>query len=296
MKYLISASAAVLMLSAASADMLAQEEQAPAEENNQEEIIEDNCNCNLLNGFYAGLGIGYSNSKNGNLLKVTKWANTTADGTAETTSNKANKFIGTVVLGAGKVFGQGFYVGGEGMIDFSKKKKKYEKYTATAPGGTDITGVTTVANDQFVTKTINKGFDWNLGVRAGYAVQNGTLVYAKAGVTQGKLTEEVYVATSATDNSQNTTTGKQPYLAHDGTSGKNGTQLPLSYSCNKVAPMIALGVEKVMSNGLSGRVEIEYDFKAKKKYTSPVDGTTKLKLQRKNGFKARLLLAKHISM
>ena len=291
MKYLISASAAVLMLGSVSADVIAQDE-APVTEENNEELVVEQCNCDLLNGFYAGLGIGYSNSKN-KIHTLNKIAGTTVDGEIAETSNKANKFIGTIVLGGGKVFGQGFYVGAEGMIDFSKNKKKYEKNTKTTSAGAEAYRVNqfNAENNPIVTKTENKGFEWNLGVRAGYAVQNGTLVYAKVGMTQAKMKETVYMAKSATDYKNAADT--QPSLIKNSADGV----INKSWNCNKVAPMIALGVEKVMSNRLSGRVEIEYDFKAKKKITNPIDATKdKLKIQRKNGFKVRLLLSKHISM
>ncbi|MDR0678580.1 MAG: porin family protein [Holosporaceae bacterium] len=58
-------------------------------------------------GAYFGLGLGGSFLKN----KFEKMD-----------SQNINRFIGTIVLGAGKTFNSKFYIGGEALIDFTKSK------------------------------------------------------------------------------------------------------------------------------------------------------------------------------
>ncbi|MDR1982729.1 MAG: porin family protein [Holosporaceae bacterium] len=58
-------------------------------------------------GLYFGLGIGGQFSQNKSDLFD---------------KQNVNRFLGTVVLGAGKVFNNKFYVGGEALVDFAKSK------------------------------------------------------------------------------------------------------------------------------------------------------------------------------
>ena len=228
MKYILSASAAVLMFGNALCDVVA----SPAEAKpvSDEAVVEEAAEAvetvagNRYNSVYLGLGVAYNHTKNELKADDSKG------------SNKANRFLGTVVAGAGKVFNDHFYCGVDAMADFGKtKKKKFDDEN----------------------KTHNKGFGWNAGLRLGYAADNGLLTYVKGGVSYAKLQVK----------------------ANDGSD---------SESCNKVAPMIALGLEKVMDNGFSARGEVQYDFKAKKKFADH-------KLSRKNAFTVRLIVAKHIN-
>ena len=246
MKYILSASAAVLMFGNVLADLVAAPVTAAAPEPetkltaDEHTVIEEPAECceaacgNLFNSAYLGLGVVYNHTKN----RLTE-----NDG--DSFNGKSNRVLGTVVLGAGKVFNGHFYFGGDAMFDFGKNKRKKQEY-----------------DDDSTLQFVNKGFDWNAGLRLGYAADNGLLTYVKGGASYAKL--QARILTTAT--------------------GALGD----SYSCNKVAPMVALGLEKVMNNGFSVRGEVEYNFKAKKKYTD-------LKVSRKNTFAVRLIVAKHIN-
>ena len=100
MKKIALAAIAVMTFSAVSAEeeVVVSEQVAPAAEN-------------AFNAFYLGLGIGGSFIKH-----EVKGAN-----------EKSNRFIGSVVLGAGKTFKQKFYVGAEALMDFTKSKTKTVK-------------------------------------------------------------------------------------------------------------------------------------------------------------------------
>ena len=99
----------------------------------------------VFGGAYLGLGLGGSFTK----YKVVD------------DSVKNNRFIGTVALGAGKVFKGKFYAGAEGMLDFGKSKTKASSKHADAK----------VAFSSIVPQ---------IGVRLGYVYADwNTLFYAK---------------------------------------------------------------------------------------------------------------------
>lgn len=98
------------------------------------------CEC-PFGGLYLGLGIG------GSFLK-------------HDADLKANRFIGTVALGGGKVFKEKYYLGLEGMMDFTKQKKK--EFT----------------EDGHKIQAKTSGCIPSIGIRLGY-VYNTWLVYGK---------------------------------------------------------------------------------------------------------------------
>ena len=118
------------------------------------------CEC-AFGGIYLGLGMGGSFLKNDSYGKI---------GTTEVKgNNNVNRFIGTVVLGGGKVFSEKFYLGLEGMMDFTKSEKKTFK-----TGNADV----------FEQK--NSGFLPSIGIRFGY-VYNTWLIYGKVSASYASV-------------------------------------------------------------------------------------------------------------
>jgi opacity protein-like surface antigen len=74
-------------------------------------------------GLYFGLGIGGSFYKNECPVGI-KFTAVGMPLSLRFKDQNINRFIGTVALGAGKVFGDVFYLGFEGMMDFAESKKK----------------------------------------------------------------------------------------------------------------------------------------------------------------------------
>ena len=110
------------------------------------EVIEA-AQTSAFSSIYGGLGIG------GSFLKF-------ADGDL-----KANRFMGSFVLGGGKVFNNNVYVGGEFLADFMKNKK-WEDNKGNAE---------------------SKGFMPQIDLKVGYAFKNNSLVYGKLGCAWSKV-------------------------------------------------------------------------------------------------------------
>lgn len=107
-----------------------------------------------FDSVYVGAGIG------GSFLK------TTAD---DVDSMKANRFMGSLVIGGGKVFKNNAYLGGEVLLDCMKNRKKtYES----------------VARDANIQM---KGYIPQVDVKLGYAARNDVLGYGKFGCAWSKI-------------------------------------------------------------------------------------------------------------
>lgn len=111
-----------------------------------EEVVVETAQGSIFSGIYGGLGIG------GSFLKCDDL--------------KANRFIGSFVLGGGKVLNNGMYIGAEVLSDFTKTKK-WDR------GGGD--------NVQ------TNGFIPQIDAKIGYAFRNNSLVYAKFGCAWSKI-------------------------------------------------------------------------------------------------------------
>lgn len=108
-----------------------------------------------LDGAYFGLGLG------GNFLDNTLYA-------GDVKLNKsANRFMGTAILGAGKVFGNKLYAGVEGLVDFAKKSNVRTN------------------KDDIEVAFKNRGIVPELALRLGY-VYNTYMFYGKIGCSFGK--------------------------------------------------------------------------------------------------------------
>ncbi len=108
-----------------------------------------------LDGAYFGLGLG------GNFLDNTLYVgNVKCD-------KSANRFMGTAILGAGKVFGNKLYAGVEGLVDFAKKSNVRTN------------------KDDIEVAFKNRGIVPELALRLGY-VYNTYMFYGKIGCSFGK--------------------------------------------------------------------------------------------------------------
>ena len=113
-----------------------------------------------FNSIYAGLGIGGSFLKTDGSYKNDK---------GEEKKFKANRFMGSFVLGAGKVFNNRVYLGGEFLADFMKNKKWED-----ASNGDNWQ---------------SKGFIPQIDAKIGYAFKNDSLIYGKLGCAWSKISE-----------------------------------------------------------------------------------------------------------
>ena len=118
-----------------------------------------------FNSIYGGLGIG------GSFLESNVHY-TNADGKDKKV--KANRVIGSAVLGGGKVFSNNVYAGGEFMLDFAKNKK----FEGTFPWGNGCSKV--------------MGIVPQINAKAGYVFKNDLLAYGKLGCAWSKGKTENY--------------------------------------------------------------------------------------------------------
>ena len=288
MKYVISVSATVLMLGSAFGSV------SDADILSEESIVEEaESACQCYNGAYVGLGVGlahmrdkftqldsYENEEN---FKTKDWPRSTT------------RLIGTALIGIGGVKAGRFYVGGEAMLDIKKNKKtkkslpEIDNRAGETPGTDEhpdpIEWDKKYQNGEVITPESlveNKGFSVNAGVRLGYVYPKaGVLVYAKFGgayIDKLKQSAEADVVTysggdGAAEEPVEAEASKPVAKSIDG----------LKATCSKISPIVALGFEKMISQGVSSRVEVQYDFKAKKKM-----------LRRKNGLLLRLMVSKYL--
>ena len=120
-------------------------------------MVVNSARTSAFNSIYGGLGIG------GSFLETSA---------KDVKDVKANRFIGSLVLGGGKVFSNNVYVGGEFLMDFTKNNKKEVEFS-----GNKVT-----AN--------MRGFIPQIDAKVGYAFKNDTLVYGKLGCAWSKVSLE----------------------------------------------------------------------------------------------------------
>ncbi|MBO7537596.1 MAG: outer membrane beta-barrel protein [Alphaproteobacteria bacterium] len=162
-----------------------------------------------FSSIYAGLGIGGSFLKCGDL--------------------KANRFIGSFVLGGGKVFSNNVYAGAEFLMDFTKNKK----WDGEADGS--------FAGYNFNAKVNLKsgGFIPQINAKIGYVFRNDVLAYAKLGCAWTKVSVDGTVSVQ-----------------------KSGVAVTESASASKTKAsfVLGLGVEKAFCKKFSAAVEGDYNF------------------------------------
>ena len=173
-----------------------------------------------FNSIYAGLGIGGSFLKSGDVKYVSK------DDKVEKDNLKANRFIGSFVLGAGKVFSNNVYVGGEFLMDFTKNKKSEWE---------------TLLNSKIEGKV--GGYIPQLNLRLGYVFKNDVLAYAKLGCAWTKASVKPF--------EKNGDDWKE--IEDKGMSKTNASFV------------LGLGAEKAFCKKFSAAIEADYNFGWKKK-------------------------------
>lgn len=192
-------------------------------------IVADAIESSPFDSVYAGLGIGGSFLTGGDYHYCKTVAEARANKGTGKLENKANRFIGSFVLGAGKVFSNKVYLGGEFIVDFTKDKKK------TAEGYAEHEKLGDVH-----TKTDAKvgGFMPQIAVKAGYAFRKDVLAYVKMGCAWTKATGDFY------------------YKKGD----RDEWTKDRSVSKTKASFVLGLGAEKVFCKKFSAAIEGDYNF------------------------------------
>lgn len=208
-------------------------------------------NQNWFDSFYFAAGIGGDFVNNDGMTEDCNYAYTNGMGdlsieksARKLKDRKANRVMGSFIIGAGKTFDHGIYAGLEGSIDIAQSKK-HDLQVEHAPD-----------SDGFKVKTDgkikNNGISYSLGARFGL-VSNNMLVYLKPSIQFNKTSLEGY--TNEYDTPAFVT----------GNTGKSG------YGSKNKAFALALGVERAFcNNNFSVRLEGEYVFPVTVKAESPV--------------------------
>ncbi|MBO7537597.1 MAG: hypothetical protein J6T29_04635 [Alphaproteobacteria bacterium] len=240
----------------------------------EEVVVEETAQTSAFNSFYFGAGIGGSFLKSDD-VSVGKNFTTKAlrmdDGTVYSSLNenpgkkfgvKANRFVGSLVLGGGKVFSNNVYVGAEFLIDISKDKKisrefdhkhRYVDETGYSPDTKMANGMRWDELKEVVIagfeadhpSTYRKdvkigGFVPQLNFRAGYVFKNNILVYGKLGCALTKVSVDSYYKMAGSD---------------EWIKDKDG-----SGSKTKPSLILGLGAEKSFGKKFSAAVEADYNF------------------------------------
>lgn len=197
-------------------------------------------NQNWFDSFYLAAGIGGDFVNNDDITEDCNYAYTKGMGGIEINNcarklkdKKTNRIMGSFILGAGKTFDYGIYVGLEGGIDLSQSNN-HDLQIEHAPN----TAYFKVKTDG---KIKNNGISYNLGARFGL-VSNNMLVYVKPSIQFNKTAIEGYTNEYDTFYSVEKT-------------GKSG------YGSKNKAFALALGIERAFcNNNFSVRLEGEYVF------------------------------------
>jgi len=197
--------------------------------------------CCGYDGLYFGLGLGATDSGVKTETTASYWKNgEMPSDIGVDTNDHDTKFIGTAVLGFGKRIQEKAYIGIEAGLDASQSSNFNHP------------GIRTVDNKSFEVRSRSNGLIPSVGLRLGYVhPETRGMVYLKAGVAYSKSRawyEDSYEAGEST----------QTWDGYD----------TISYEgkCSKFSPIIALGAEKLCGKNLRTRFEVEYRFKANKKF------------------------------
>lgn len=197
-----------------------------------EVVIAEAIQASAFDSIYAGLGIGGS-FLTGDEIAYHQHA-TATDATAPARINhkpKANRFIGSFVIGGGKVFNNKIYAGAEFLMDFTKNKK----FESDALVVNSIPTTNDPNNGTFHTKV--GGFIPQLSAKFGYAFNKCTLAYLKLGCAWTKLSVDSVL-----------------------TAGTAAPATQPNWSKTKAAFVLGLGAEKAFCKKFSVAVEGDYNF------------------------------------
>ena len=240
----------------------------------EEVVVEEAAQTSDFNSFYFGAGIGGSFLKSDDieLLKeatlVARGVNVTGQGIeptyfagytgTEKFSVKANRLVGSLVFGAGKVFSNNVYVGAEFLVDITKNKKisqesnvekRSDVLVVMNAGGEDqLAGVRQRVKEQLDKEMPDAvkgevkigGFIPQFNLKAGYVFKNNTLVYGKLGCALTKVSIDSYYKKSGSD---------------EWTKDED-----VSFSKTKPSLILGLGAEKSFGKKFSAAVEADYNF------------------------------------
>jgi len=218
-----------------------------------EVVIAEAIQASAFDSIYAGLGIGGSFLKGDDIPYASTGQRTEYDVTdwKGELGTKANRFIGSFVLGGGKTFNNKIYVGAEFLMDFTKNKKFDATTSKIGADDTDVwvvidrdttTGVPSSMASGKIEGKIG-GFIPQINAKIGYAFNKCTLAYLKLGCAWTKVTVDVSEATDQGDLTKG-------YTLVDKESG----------SKTKGAFVLGLGAEKAFCKKFSAAVEGDYDF------------------------------------
>ena len=133
--------------------------------NAEDVVVVESARTSAFNSIYAGAGIG------GSFLKSDSEARYFDKDGNHQDKMKANRFIGSFVLGGGKVFSNNVYAGAELLMDWGKNKK-FEIYDKSKKHTDDFS---------------MKGFIPQIDAKVGYVFKNDALVYGKLGCAWSKV-------------------------------------------------------------------------------------------------------------
>ncbi len=185
----------------------------------------DTASASVFSGIYGGLGVG------GSFLK------STMDGME---TMKANRVMGSFVIGGGKVFKNNTYLSGEVLIDFMKNRKK--SYESRAKG----------ANLQM------KGFIPQVDVKLGYAARSDVLGYGKFGCALSKVS----FYDGLNDRSKHKTSFVLGLGAEKAFRCKFSTAIEADYNFGFKSDDKGIGLENIKANkGWSVRALAKYNIK-----------------------------------
>lgn len=198
-------------------------------------------NQDRFDSFYLAAGIGGDFVNNDDMTEDCNYAYTkdmsglSADISARKLKDrKTNRVMGSFIVGAGKTFDYGIYVGLEGGIDLAQSKK----HDLQIEHGPNTTGFKVKTDG----KIKNNGISYSLGARFGL-VSNNMLVYFKPSIQFSKTVIEGYTNEYDTNVFVTEKTGKS------------------GYGSKNKAFALALGVERAFcNNNFSVRLEGEYVF------------------------------------
>ncbi len=179
------------------------------------QVVQDS----LFNGIYAGLGVG------GSFLKAD--GSVEEDGFRLSSDMEADRFMGSAVVGAGKVINK-VYGGFEVLLDIMKNKKKQMKDSFVYSDKTS--GVGTADVDM-------KGYIPQINLKAGYSFSHDTLVYGKVGCSWSKISSTYVHKEKEEDPAVSSTSSK-----------------------TRASIVLGVGAEKVFSNRFSTSLEVDYNF------------------------------------
>jgi hypothetical protein len=187
----------------------------------------------LFSGIYLGGGIGY------NYVRYDSYRLSTNVGFCimspihigvvhKYDQQKINRSVGCLLLGGGTTFCRNFYVGFEGLVDFSKSKTE----SVLIQGKEYLE----VAHDSDGGYVMHKGGAKQIGGRLGYVIPDlGAMIYLRSGIAFLGRTE----------------------LWGDGRRTMTGPDFPLEGRPKKTSFAFALGIEKTLCYGFSARLEGE---------------------------------------